>query len=443
MNINVPALPAIGNGKVTCGNCHHRGHRNQVNQPCELQKCTSYTYCGIRDKHPEYFAEMNRLKTTIKKKRDDMKSLQEQLTGIKNFVSQSEHHFLKALTPRMMKVDPSYKINKQKLLRDIRILRKFYNGKIPQETTNDAEQLRISLCKCKQKLEHEIGDVAVHGIQQYEQMQCSEGKNAINLNVTMSVSPESTNTVSNSSVSDTVQTGSHTSHTIVQETDRKLKSGRARKLKFKRKLKSKYKSKKGSKDYSSSSSESESQSESCSSSSSTSEENRKVYISKSKRKRKLKHNRSTRNAERYDVYSDRAGSVGEINLQSMSSQNFMGAPTYRQTFTPQQQAQMMFPSTSYPLSSGTAQNLPGYYPYNYAMGLFPCAQWPYAGQTLFTNKDPQLHNSSSNAFASASSLESQQSATTFTSNNNVNTCEGDGLSLLSSVANLANSDKQS
>ena len=26
---------------------------------------------------------------------------------------------------------------------------------------------------------------------------------------------------------------------------------------------------------------------------------------------------------------------------------------------------MMFPTTSYPLSSGTAQNLPGYYPYNF------------------------------------------------------------------------------
>ena len=67
---------------------HHRGHRNQTNQPCELQKCSSYTYCGIWDKHPEYFAEMNKLKASTKKKHDDLKALQEQLTGIKNFVSQ-------------------------------------------------------------------------------------------------------------------------------------------------------------------------------------------------------------------------------------------------------------------------------------------------------------------------------------------------------------------
>ena len=138
------------------------------NQPCNLQKCTSFTYCGIRDKHPEYFVEMNKLKASIKKKRDDIKAPQEQLTGIKNFASHSEHQFLKALTPRMMKVDPSYKLNKQKLLRDIYILRTFYNGKIPVETTNDAEQLRISLSKCKQTLEHEVGEVAVKGIRQYE-----------------------------------------------------------------------------------------------------------------------------------------------------------------------------------------------------------------------------------------------------------------------------------
>ena len=92
---------------------------------------------------------MNKLKAIIKKKRDEIKELQEQLTGLKNFISQSEHQFIKALTPRMIKVDQSYNLNKQKLLRDIRILKKFYNGKIPAETTNDAEQLKITLSKCK------------------------------------------------------------------------------------------------------------------------------------------------------------------------------------------------------------------------------------------------------------------------------------------------------
>ena len=141
---------------------------------------------------------MNKLKTAIKKKHDEIKGLQEQLTGIKNFVSQSEHQFIKALTPQMVKVDPTYKLNKQKLLRDIRILRKFYHGKIPAETTNDAEQLHITLSKCKQTLEQVIGDVAVYGIQQYEQSHSKESS-AVNLNVIMSVSPQDNkSTVTNS-----------------------------------------------------------------------------------------------------------------------------------------------------------------------------------------------------------------------------------------------------
>ena len=62
MDISVPSLPTIGNStRTTCSKCHHKGHRNQVNSPCQLQNCSSYTYCGIKEKHPEYFAEINKL----------------------------------------------------------------------------------------------------------------------------------------------------------------------------------------------------------------------------------------------------------------------------------------------------------------------------------------------------------------------------------------------
>ena len=100
-----------------------------------MERCSSFTYCGIKDKHPEYTSEMNRMKCAIKKKSDAIKQLEEELEGINNFQSQSEHQFIKAFTPRMMKVNPEYKTNRSKLLRDIRILRKFFGGKIPEETT--------------------------------------------------------------------------------------------------------------------------------------------------------------------------------------------------------------------------------------------------------------------------------------------------------------------
>ncbi len=449
MNINVPALPIIGNGKVTCGNCHHRGHRNQTNQPCELQKCSSYTYCGIRDKHLEYFAEMNKLKASIKKKRDDLKALQEQLTGIKNFVSQSEHQFLKALTPHMMKVGPSYKVNKQKLLRDIHILRKFYNGKIPVETTNDAEQLHITLSKCKQMLEHDVGEVAVQGIKQYEQSRGINDGNAINLNVTMSVSPESTNSVSNSGVMNSMSMTNSVvpthQETVVQETNtsKKQNSGKARKLVFKHKRK-KSKSKKSNKDLSSSLSESESQSESTTSSSS--DDDRK-YIKK-KRKRKSKQNHASRNAERVEAYIERSKFFDKRNLHSKSNQNFLATQEYRQNIAPRPPTQMIFPSTSYypfPTATYDGQRLP-VQGYNYGMSEinpFSCnlRQWA-NNQASFTNRDkPLLVDSSSDLIipgVTASNLCENTSVIANLPNND----EIDGLAMLSSVVEAKQNDKE-
>lgn len=194
MNINVPELPEIGRYKVVCGNCHHRGHRNQQTKPCIMERCSSFTYCGIKDKHPEYTSEMNRMKCAIKKKSDAIKQLEEELEGINNFQSQSEHQFIKAFTPRMMKVNPEYKTNRSKLLRDIRILRKFFGGKIPEETTNDPEQLRITIAKCKRTLQDEVGDVGVLGIVAHERRQQSQSSgHAAKFNVNMNLSPVKNN----------------------------------------------------------------------------------------------------------------------------------------------------------------------------------------------------------------------------------------------------------
>ena len=131
---------------------------------------------------------MNEMKCSIKKKSDAIKQLEEELEGINNFQSQSEHQFIKAFTPRMLKVNPEYKTNRPKLLRDIGILHQFFGGKIPQETTNDPEQLRITIAKCKHMLqdEVEVGDVGVLGITEHERTQASG--NAPKFDVTMNMS---------------------------------------------------------------------------------------------------------------------------------------------------------------------------------------------------------------------------------------------------------------
>ena len=35
MSIEIREPPNLGNSKVVCGHCHHRGHRNNITKPCE------------------------------------------------------------------------------------------------------------------------------------------------------------------------------------------------------------------------------------------------------------------------------------------------------------------------------------------------------------------------------------------------------------------------
>ncbi len=52
----------------------------------------------------------------------------------------------------MFAADASYKTNKAKLMRDVRLLRTFCDGKILVSTANDAEQLRILIGKSKKQV---------------------------------------------------------------------------------------------------------------------------------------------------------------------------------------------------------------------------------------------------------------------------------------------------
>jgi hypothetical protein len=110
----------------------------------------------MKDKHPEYFSRLNRLKSDLRRKANTVKELESQIQTMEDFTSNSEYHFIKNLTPRLYKLDHSYKLNKPKLLRDIRMLRKCTDGKIPPVTANDSEQLRILLSKCRKNFNLDI-----------------------------------------------------------------------------------------------------------------------------------------------------------------------------------------------------------------------------------------------------------------------------------------------
>ena len=152
MIIDVKEPPPIGNSKIVCGYCHHRGHRNTGSQPCKMKKCTEYTYCGLKDKHPEYFSKFNSLKVELRKKKAALKEIEGQIKSMDDFTTGSEFTFVKNLTPRMYAADSSYRVNKSKLMRDVRLLRTHLDGKIPAITANDGEQIRILISKCKKNV---------------------------------------------------------------------------------------------------------------------------------------------------------------------------------------------------------------------------------------------------------------------------------------------------
>ena len=151
MTENVKEKLVVGTSRIVCSNCHTRRHRNQQNKPCLLPKCVDYTSCGMKDKHPEYFSRLNSLKSDLRRKANTVKDLESQIQTMEDFTSNNEYHFIKNLTPRLYKVDHSYKLNKPKLMRDIRMLRK-----ILPVTANDSEQLLILLNKCRKNINLDV-----------------------------------------------------------------------------------------------------------------------------------------------------------------------------------------------------------------------------------------------------------------------------------------------
>ena len=87
IEIQVQELPHIRTERIICSFCHHRGHRNQTSNPCKLKKCTDYTFCGLKDKHPEYFNKLNGLKQDLKKKNKDIEELENQLKTMEEFLT--------------------------------------------------------------------------------------------------------------------------------------------------------------------------------------------------------------------------------------------------------------------------------------------------------------------------------------------------------------------
>lgn len=123
MEIREP--PNLGNSKVVCGHCHHRGHRNNITKPCELKKWTERKASWVFQQTQQLKAELNKKKTTLK----EIES--QKIKSMEDFSTCSEFSLVKNLTVEMYAANPAYKTNKAKLMCNVRILSTLQDGKIP------------------------------------------------------------------------------------------------------------------------------------------------------------------------------------------------------------------------------------------------------------------------------------------------------------------------
>jgi gentisate 1,2-dioxygenase len=110
MDFEIHEPDAIGKTKTVCGNCHYHRHHNQATKPCVLNNCVDFTYCGIKEKHPEYFVKLNSFKLERRKKENEISELENQVKAIEQFATTSEHQFIKNLALCMYNMDPYTKL---------------------------------------------------------------------------------------------------------------------------------------------------------------------------------------------------------------------------------------------------------------------------------------------------------------------------------------------
>ncbi|CAG2254718.1 unnamed protein product [Mytilus edulis] len=107
-----------------CSICHVRGHKSDGNKDrshCMKEPCTSWEYCGRRDKHKP---EVSRMKKEMEK---EIKELNRDITEVKNekeqmdiFAERSQSSFMHLMKLRLKAINPmKYSLCTNLLMRDL------------------------------------------------------------------------------------------------------------------------------------------------------------------------------------------------------------------------------------------------------------------------------------------------------------------------------------
>ena len=123
-----------------CGNCHQPGH---TKPKCSSAPCPSHSACGLRDKHPELKQKISELQKEIKRLQQEQSDAESKLKAFCESRTKASTSFFAVMRPRLKVRNLIKYSDRVSLDRDLLILEKALNGKIPEFDASEDWQLPI------------------------------------------------------------------------------------------------------------------------------------------------------------------------------------------------------------------------------------------------------------------------------------------------------------
>lgn len=123
-----------------CGNCHKPGH---TRPRCTSPPSPSHDACGLRDKHPELKEKISELQKEIKQLQQEHSDAESKLKAFCESCKKASTSFFAVMRPRQKVRNLIKYSDRVSLDRDLLILEKALNGKIPEFDTSEDWQLPV------------------------------------------------------------------------------------------------------------------------------------------------------------------------------------------------------------------------------------------------------------------------------------------------------------
>ena len=122
-------------GKL-CTRCHQPGH---YRARCSNPTCMDMNNCGASEKHPESKNEITELQKLIKDLQKKEAKASEELQSFKLAKERSVNSFFAVMRPRLRRQNEGRYVDRFSLDKDLILLKKIFNNKIPVDTSRDWE----------------------------------------------------------------------------------------------------------------------------------------------------------------------------------------------------------------------------------------------------------------------------------------------------------------